>query len=68
MGRIKSLLIKRTAEGLIREENSFNEDFDNNKKLLGNITPSKSTRNKIAGQITRNIRAENIKRKKLQEA
>jgi len=68
MGRIKSLLIKRTAENLIKEENKFNEEFENNKKLVGDITPSKSTRNKIAGHITRTIRAENIKKKKLQEA
>jgi ribosomal protein S17E len=53
MGRIKSSLIKRTAKGLLKEENKFNQDFSNNKVLLGGSMPSKSLRNKIAGYITR---------------
>jgi ribosomal protein S17E len=53
MGRIKSALIKRTARNLLKEENKFNEDFDNNKKKLGNLMPSKSLRNKIAGYVSR---------------
>lgn len=53
MGRIKSTLIKRTARNLLKEENVFSDDFEKNKKLLGNTMPSKRLRNKIAGQITR---------------
>tara|TARA_Y100000310_G_scaffold338341_1_gene427709 strand:- start:1768 stop:1950 length:183 start_codon:yes stop_codon:yes gene_type:complete len=53
MGRIKSTLIKRTAKGLLKGENVFNEDFENNKKVLGKDLPSKRIRNKIAGYISR---------------
>jgi len=53
MGRIKSALIKRTAKNLMKEENSFSNNFENNKKLLADTMPSKRLRNKIAGYITR---------------
>jgi len=61
MGRIKNLLIKRTAKNLLKEENKFSEDFGNNKKLLGKNLPSKSMRNKIAGHISRLKRQEREK-------
>ena len=66
MGRIKSALIKRTANNLLKEENKFEEDFEKNKILLGNSMPSKSTKNKIAGYITRIKRLEREKRAKLE--
>lgn len=54
MGRIKSLLVKRTAKNLLKEENRFTSKFEDNKRLIGNTSmPSKSIRNKIAGYITR---------------
>jgi len=53
MGRIKSKLVKRTANTLLKAENQFNPSFDNNKKVLGAITPSKKIRNQIAGYISR---------------
>jgi ribosomal protein S17E len=53
MGRIKSALVKRTARGLLKEENVFSEDFEKNKKILGDSMPSKRLRNKIAGYISR---------------
>ncbi len=53
MGRIKSKLVKRTANQLLAEENSFNDEFNNNKKVLGSSMPSKKIRNQIAGHITR---------------
>ena len=54
MGKIKSKLIKRTARQLIeKSEDSFDEDFEKNKKALGNSLNSKKTRNKIAGYLTR---------------
>lgn len=63
MGRIKSTLIKRTAKKLIAEENLFSNNFDEDKKLLGNTMPSKRIRNKIAGYIARlkKMQQENVK-------
>ena len=56
MGRIKSKLVKRTARTLMVEENSFNDNFENNKGLLRGLTPSKKIRNQIAGYITRKLK------------
>lgn len=54
MGRIKSTLIKRTSKQLVESsEDSFSKSFEDNKKALGRTLPSKKTRNKIAGYITR---------------
>ncbi len=53
MGRIKSMLIKRTSKNLLKEENVFSQDFEKNKKVLGNTMPSKRLKNKIAGYISR---------------
>jgi len=66
MGRIKSSLIKRTARSLLKEENVFNDKFDNNKPLLGKSMPSKSLRNKIAGYITR-MKRNQLKQKKVKK-
>ena len=53
MGRIKSALIKRTAEQILAGPDAadFNEDFNHNKKLLGKTMPDKSVRNKVAGYM-----------------
>jgi len=54
MGRIKSTLIKRTGKGLKEKlSDSITEDFAKNKKLLGNVLPSKKIRNKVAGHLVR---------------
>lgn len=54
MGRIKSALIKRTSLQLIESsDESFGKTFEENKKALGRILPSKKVRNKIAGYIAR---------------
>ena len=54
MGRIKSTLIKRTSRQLIENSSeSFGKTFEENKKTLGSILPSKKMRNKIAGYIAR---------------
>jgi len=54
MGRIKSKLIKRTSRQLIKNSNeSLGKTFEENKKSLGSILPSKKVRNKIAGYIAR---------------
>ena len=53
MGRIKSKLVKRTSRTLLKAENKFNESFEENKKVMAGLTPSKKVRNQIAGYITR---------------
>lgn len=54
MGRIKPTLVKRTSRKLIASSNeSFGKTFEENKKAMGNILPSKKMRNKIAGYIAR---------------
>ncbi len=54
MGRIKSTLVKKTAEQLTKDmTQSFAESFDKNKKTLGATMPSKRIRNMIAGYISR---------------
>jgi len=53
MGRIKSTMVKRAANQLMKEENIFNDSFEHNKNLLMGSMPSKSIRNKIAGYIAR---------------
>ena len=58
MGRIKSKLIKRTGKNLFTEEDKFSSDFDENKKVLGKLMPSKKIRNQVAGYITRKKKIE----------
>lgn len=54
MGRIKSTLIKRTAEQLMEQmPDIFAADFEKNKKILTNVLPSKKIRNMVAGYISR---------------
>lgn len=53
MGKIKSKLIKRTVEELLNKGVEFTEDFEENKKILGNTMPSKKIRNQIAGYLAR---------------
>jgi ribosomal protein S17E len=53
MGKIKSKLIKRTAESLLKKEVPFTESFENNKKILGSTMPSKKLRNRTAGYLSR---------------
>lgn len=58
MGRIKSKLVKRAGLSLLNEENKFNDNFENNKKLIIGLTGSKKIRNQIAGYITRKKKTE----------
>jgi ribosomal protein S17E len=54
MGRIKSKLVKRTGRELLREENVFSDNFENNKLVLKDVVmPSKKIRNQLAGYIIR---------------
>ncbi|MAG27168.1 30S ribosomal protein S17e [Candidatus Pacearchaeota archaeon] len=64
MGRIKSTMVKRATKKLLKSENVFSSDFENNKKLLKDTMPSKSIRNKIAGYIARLMKAEEAEKSK----
>jgi small subunit ribosomal protein S17e len=69
MGKIKTGLIKRTSQRLLKEEDlEFSEDFEKNKKMLGKEMPSKKVRNQIAGYIARLKKREKEKEKKIQES
>ena len=59
MGRIKSAMVKKaTMELLKSEDHEFTENFEHNKKLLGNNMPSKKIRNIIAGYLARLMKAQ----------
>jgi ribosomal protein S17E len=66
MGKIKSKLVKRTAEELVKQGVNFTTDFQKNKEILGNTMPSKKVRNQIAGYLVRKTRVEEEKKKMLQ--
>lgn len=54
MGRIKSVIVKKTAKKLIEENPTlFSADFEKNKKVLQSLIANKKTRNSIAGYISR---------------
>ena len=53
MGKIKTKLIKRTALGLVKQGVDFNDNFEDNKTVLGKSLPSKKIRNQVAGFLTR---------------
>jgi small subunit ribosomal protein S17e len=59
MGRIKSAMVKKATTELLKSDgHEFTEDFEHNKRLLGNNMPSKKVRNKIAGYLARLIKTE----------
>jgi len=53
MGKIKSKLIKRSGNALIKKGIKFSENFAKNKKILGNTMPSKKLRNQMAGFLSK---------------
>ena len=59
MGKIKTKLIKRSAEELVKQGIDFTPDFEENKKILGDTMPSKKIRNQIAGYLSRKKKQEN---------
>jgi small subunit ribosomal protein S17e len=65
MGRIKTLLIKRTAKKLLEKfPNKFEDNFEENKKILAkiqNLEMDKKIRNSVAGYITRLVRKQRTK-------
>lgn len=68
MGKIKTKLIKRTANTLIKQGIEFSEEFERNKRILGQTMPSKKIRNQIAGYLARLKKQENKKEAELQAA
>ncbi len=59
MGRIRTRLIKRTAnEILVGHKSKFNDNFDHNKHKVAEVADvsTKKLRNKIAGYITKLVR------------
>lgn len=55
MGKVRSTLIKRTAEKmLIKYPERFKADFEHNKKAISELLelPSKRMRNMVAGYLT----------------
>ena len=59
MGRISTVLIKRTGKELLeRFSDQFQKDYQHNKKALSKVATisSKKLRNVIAGYITRKVK------------
>ncbi len=56
MGKIKSKQVKRASHELMDNGIGFYEDFERNKKVLGQEMPSKKMRNKMAGYLTRHLK------------
>ena len=65
MGKIKSKMIKRSGKTLLEKDNEFAENFEENKKILGNTMPSKKLRNSLAGFLTRLKKQQNKEKEKL---
>ena len=53
MGKIKSKMVKRSARELTKKGVSFNNSFEDNKKVLGMTMPSKKIRNQMAGYLAK---------------
>jgi ribosomal protein S17E len=53
MGKIKSKLIRRTANTLLKKGIEFTEKFEKNKRLLVNTLPSRKIRNQTAGLLAK---------------
>ena len=53
MGKIKSKLIRKTANILLEKGIEFTESFEENKKVLGTSMPSKKLRNQLAGLLAK---------------
>ena len=59
MGRIKTQLIKRITNKLVKEHRKeFKDDFESNKEIVERFAdiPSKKLRNTIAGYVTRLVK------------
>lgn len=64
MGRIKTTLVKRSAEDFLEKyPDRFKSKFKTNKEILGEVSEisSKKLRNKIAGYLARLIKIQEKK-------
>jgi len=68
MGKIKTRLIKRTANRLMDNLEELGGDFNSNKKMLGKEMPSKKVRNQIAGYVSRVKKRQKKQEEKVQES
>ena len=68
MGKIKSRLIKRTANTFLKKGINFTEDFEKNKEIIGKVLPSNKIRNQVAGYLSRLQKRKNKREKKLEKA
>lgn len=68
MGKIKSKMMRRTADSLLKEDLEFTKDFEETKKILGKTMPSKKLRNRIAGLISRMKKQEEKKKASLESS
>lgn len=62
MGSVRSLYIKRAAREILEKHpNKFTKDFSENVRALDELikTDSKTTRNRVAGYITKILKREN---------
>ncbi|MBS3146128.1 30S ribosomal protein S17e [Candidatus Woesearchaeota archaeon] len=67
MGRIKTILVKRTAIEIFKQHpDEVKSDFDSNKKIATFYAdiPSKKLKNSIAGYLTRLKKQKELKEKK----
>jgi len=61
MGRIKTTLVKRASNKILKENpDKFKKDFDSNKRIVEQYLdiPSKKLRNVIVGYVTRLVNKE----------
>lgn len=65
MGKIKSKLVRRTANSLLKNGIEFKESFGVNKKILGSEMPSKKLRNQLAGFLSRVKKQERLNKPKI---
>ena len=67
MGKIKSKLIRRTADALLKRDLQFGESFEDNKKVLGNSLPSKKIRNQVSGLLSKIKKQERVNEEKIKK-
>lgn len=65
MGKIKGKMVKRSSEQMIKLGVPFSQDFEVNKRILGQEMPSKKIRNQTAGYLARVKRREEENRLKI---
>jgi ribosomal protein S17E len=53
MGKIKSKLVKRCAKTILKNKVASKEKFEDNRRILKNVFPTKKLRNQTAGYLTK---------------